>query len=192
MTARPRIRLAVASLTLAAAALAAASCGDDPFRVRWSANPDTVLLYSMARPELNLPSAFEFRNRTRWRVETPEGTGRWDLALDSRNGELVFLPPGALGVESRAGIARFEGMSFADVTEAPADTALYFTEDPVPVGLGTTYAVRTNETVGGFFGTRCVYYAKLEPLEIDVAGGTLRFVFDGARACNNRSLVPPD
>jgi hypothetical protein len=175
---------------VALAGIAAAACGDDPFAVRWAAQPDTVLLFSLARPELNLLSAFDFRNRARLRVEQPGATGRWDAALDTRDGQLVFLPPRVLGVESRAGIVPIDSLTFDEVVAAPADTAVYRTDVAVPIALGVTYVVRTHQTTAGFFGTLCVYYAKLEPLEVDVAAGTLRFVFDGARVCNDRGLVP--
>ena len=192
LDARTRLRRAAVLPMGAALALAAvAACGDDPFAIRWDADPDTVVLFSLARPELNLVSAYNFHIRLAFRVESATATGNWDVALDTRGNELVLLPPGALGIESRAGIARVDGLSFAGVTEAPSDTAAYSRADPVPVSLGTIYVIRTHQGLG-VFGTRCVYYAKLEPLIIDVAGGTLTFVFDENPVCNDRSLVPPD
>lgn len=191
--AHPRPRRAAARLALALAALgSAAACGDDPFEVRWVEDPDTVVLYSLARPELNLPSAFDFHSRTRWLVQTPIATGNWDVALDTRDGELVLLPPGALGIESRAGIAPIDTLTFEALTRAPTDSASYVLDAPVPVRAGTVYAIRTHQAIGGFFGTRCVFYAKMEPLAIDAAAGTLSFVFDESPACNNPSLIPPD
>jgi hypothetical protein len=61
----------------------------------------------------------------------------------------------------------------------------------VPVSAGTVYAIRTNRRTGNF-GSSCVYYAKMEPVAIDVAGGELQFRFVISPVCNNRSLVPPD
>jgi hypothetical protein len=37
-----------------------------------------------------------------------------------------------------------------------------------------------------------VFFAKLEPLVLDVAGGTLEFVFDASPVCNDTRLVPPE
>jgi hypothetical protein len=186
---RARAPLALATLTWVVFALTA--CGDDPFKIRWTIQPDTVLLYSLARPELNLLSGFSFINRIPVRIEAPNATGTWDVALDTRDGGLVLLPPGALGVESRARIATLPGAVFDEVIEAPADTMLYTADQPVQVSMGTVYIVRTNQYVGSF-GTRCVNYGKLEPVAIDAVVGTLSFVFDASPVCNDRKLIPPD
>jgi hypothetical protein len=174
----------------AALAVAAAACGDDPFEFDWSDAPDTVLLYSLAHPDLNLASGFAFLSRSRIRVESPSATGTWDAAVDTRGGEIVLLPPGALGVTSEARIATIEGMALEDVTEAPADTAVYVGDQPVAVAPGTVYVVKTNR-VPGSFGSRCVYYAKVEAVAIDVAAGTLEFRYVTNPVCNSRDLVPP-
>lgn len=179
-------RLAAAFLVLTLAA-----CDDDPFAIRWEVAPDTVLLYSLARPELGLPSAFNFNQRRLIRVEDPGATGSWDLALDTEGGELVLLVPGAMGIESRARITQLEGMTFEEVRKAPADTAAYISDVPVPVELGPIYVVQTGESRGSF-GRLCVYYAKMEALEVDLELGTLQFVYDSSPVCNDRDLVPPE
>ena len=56
------------------ATLGFAACDDDPFRINWEESPDTVLLYSLARPELNLPSAFNLNTRRLVQIETPGAT----------------------------------------------------------------------------------------------------------------------
>ncbi len=190
-TLRRRARAPLGLATLLWVALVLASCGDDPFKIRWTLQPDTVLLYSLARPELNLLSGFSFINRIPIRIEAPNATGSWDVALDTRDGGLVLLPPGALGVESKARIVALPGAEFDEVLEAPADTALYTADGPVPLSLGTVYVVRTNQYIGSF-GTRCVNYGKMEPLVIDAAQGTLSFVFDASPVCNDRKLIPPN
>ena len=98
------------------------ACGSDPFAIKWTSAPDTVLLYSLARPEFNLPSGFNFFGRNAVKVESATATGTWDLALDTKGGELVFLPPGALGVDSRARVtelagARFQGRHVAEIAK---------------------------------------------------------------------------
>jgi len=168
----------------------AASCGDDPFRIDWVEQPDTVLLYSLAVPELNLPSGFDFYNRLRVSVEDAEATGNWDMAVGTVGGRLALLPPGALGVNSKARVAPLAGQRFSEVIEAPADTALYEGRNPVPLELGTVYVWRTRQGYGSF-GTVCVYYAKMEPLVLDAEAGTLTFVFDASPVCNDRRLIPP-
>jgi hypothetical protein len=168
-----------------------ATCGGDPFAFPWVISPDTVLLYSLARPELNLEAAFNFNNRRKVRVEAATATGTWDVAVDTRDGQIVLLPPGALGISSKASVVALPGLSFDDVLEAPEDTAVYSRFEPVPVQMGTVYVVKTGRSPG-IFGTSCSYYAKLEPLVIDVEGGTLRFVFDASPVCNSLRLIPPD
>lgn len=167
------------------------ACDDDPFAINWTSSPDTVLLYSLARPELNLVSGFNFRRRQTVRIEGAEATGNWDMAVDTRGGQIVILPPGALGVESAARIAPMPGETFESLLEAPSDTLLYTANDPVPATVGTAYVVRT-ERYAGAFGTRCVSFGKFQPLDVDPAGGTLTFVFDVSPVCNDRRLIPPD
>jgi hypothetical protein len=180
-----------------AAALAAAlfatltGCDNDPFEIRWNATPDTVRLYSLARPEPNLPSGFGFFDRARIQVETPGATGQWDVALDTENGQLVLKPPGALGISARAAIATLGSVPFDDVDEAPGDTLLYELDDPVVMSTGTVYAIRTNRRTGNF-GSTCVHYGKMEPLIVDVASGEMEFRYVRSQICNDRSLVPPD
>jgi hypothetical protein len=184
---RRRSRLPVLAALLVAGA---AACGDDPYAIDWAASPDTVLLYALARPELNLPSGFDFYNRSAMIVEDANATGQWDMAVDTRLGKIVLLAPGALGVSSKAAVAALKGRTFDDVTEAPADTAQYTSRVPVPVEMGTVYVWRSRQNYG-YYGTSCVYYSKMEPLVIDAAAGTLTFVYDASPACNDRSLIPP-
>jgi len=167
------------------------ACDDDLFQVNWEENPDTVLLYSLARPELNLLSGFDFIGRRAVSIETPDATGKWDMVLDTYEDGLVFLPPGALGVDgTKAQIAPMGDMEFEAVDKAPSDTTLYISDQPVPVELGHVYVVRTREQAG-YYGRQCVYYGKFEPLEQDLVAGTLSFIFDVSPVCNSRKLYPP-
>jgi hypothetical protein len=171
--------------------VAPTACDDDYFQVDWELNPDTVSLFSLARPELNLLSGFDFISRTPVRIESPSATGRWDMVLDTQDGDLVLLPPEAVGVpESRARIIPMGDVLFDEVRRAPSDTTLYIGDEAVPVVIGDVYVVRTRRQAGSF-GRSCVYYGKFEPLEKDVAQGTLTFVFDVSPVCNSRKLFPP-
>jgi hypothetical protein len=122
-------------VVVAAGLIGTLGCGDDPFAIRWTEAPDTVLLYSLVRPEQNLFSGFSFINRVPVRIEAPSATGTWDVVVDTRGGEIVLLPPGALGVDSKARITPMQGMTFEEVIEAPEDTLLY-TADQMPMTLG--------------------------------------------------------
>lgn len=186
---RPRLRLLAVALV---AAPLLTGCDDDPFGFDdWELSPSTALLYSLARPELNLESGFNLLRRQALRVEAAGSTGQWDFLVNTVDGSLVFMTPTALGVETRAGIAVVDGETFESIREAPADSARYTRSEPVDIEVGRLYVVRTNEQSGSF-GRRCVYYGKVEPLEVDVAGGTLRFRYDVSPLCNSRSLVPPE
>jgi hypothetical protein len=89
------------ALTILLLAGAVSACDDDPFGLRdWAAAPDTVLLYSLARPELNLASAFNFDRRLVLRIEAPGSTGQWDVAVDTEGGRLVLLTPLFFGIDS--------------------------------------------------------------------------------------------
>jgi hypothetical protein len=113
------------------------------------------------------------------------------VAVDTRDAQLVLLPPGAFGIVSRARIAPLGAIPFEDVLEAPEDTLLYVADTPVPVTMGTVYVVKTNQSLGSF-SSSCVYHAKVEPVAIDVAQGTLTFRYVTNPVCNSRDLVPPD
>jgi hypothetical protein len=170
---------------------ALAACDDDLFRVDWVESPDTVLLYSLARPELNLLSAFDFINRVAVRIESPNATGRWDLVVDTQEGDLVFLPPEAVGVTgSKARIIPMGPVRFEDLRTAPSDTTLYIGHQAVPIVLGHTYVIRTRQEQG-FYGQICVFYGKLEALAKDLDAGTVTIVFDASPVCNSRKLYPP-
>ncbi len=167
------------------------ACDDDLFKIDWEERPDTVFLYSLARPELNLLSAYDFISRTPVKIESPSATGSWDLVLDTQDGDLVFLPPQAVGIPtSRAAISPMGDVPFADVRKAPSDTIKYVKDAPVPMELGHVYVIRTREKAGRY-GQTCVYYGKFQPLEKDLVAGTLRFLFDTSPVCNSRKLYPP-
>ena len=170
-----------------ACAVALAGCDDELLEPTWSAAADTAVLYSLARPELDLESAFQFFGRTTVRLERPGTATLWDIALDTRAGQLVLLTPAAFGIDSRVRIAALPGQSFDLVTEAPADTLLSTAVNPVPVQSNATYVVRTRVDENG-----CSKYAKLQPLALDVPQGRLQFQYDANPFCNDRRLVPPD
>jgi hypothetical protein len=169
--------------------LALPGCEDSFADPTWVALPDTAILFSLARPELELESAFNFYERRTVALERPGAATVWDVALDTRGGQLVLIAPGALGITSRARVTTLPGMTFAEVQEAPLDTLAYTATTPVPLSTSSVYVIRTAGSAqcgGGSF------YAKMQPLAIDVASGRLEFVYDSSPFCNDRRLVPPD
>ena len=181
----------IALLPLLILTMSASGCNDNNAALTWVSFPDTVVMYSLARPELTLFSAFNFSRRSTVRIEAAGSSTEWDVALDTRGGQLVLIPPGAFGISSRARVAQLPGMTFDEILEAPQDTLLYSGAQPVPVDLNSAYVVRTDLRASPFGGT-CTFYAKLQPLAIDVAAGSLEFVFDASSWCNDRRVVPPE
>lgn len=175
-----------------------AGCDDDFVR-EWSAVPDTVLLYSLSRPEyIGRESAFNFIIGVppfipEVVVEDLNNTGNWDLALIDQGNDLALVPASAfVGLASRAGIADIGPGVLEDIRTAPGDTAQFKTT-AVPIRLGTIYVVRSRRAqCPGGFGASGVFYSKMEALEIDKAAGTLLFRRISNPYCNDRALIPPE
>ena len=177
---------------LVASVFGAGACGENIFDIKWTtANVRTVLLYSLARPEINLPTAFDFVERRAFEIHAPGVTGSWDLAVDTRDGQLVFLPPGALGLTSEVMVLAMPGMEFDDVLRAPRDSTMYTKDEPLLVDTGTVYVLRTHQGRSQF-GVACVFYGKLQPVTVDQARGTVVFEYDVNTLCDDRALVPED
>ena len=99
---------------LAASVLGLTACGENIFDIKWTVSRvSTVLLYSLARPELNLPSGFDFVDRREIEIQQPGVTGLWDLLVDTQDGQLVFVPPGALGIDSEVMVLPIPDMAGA-------------------------------------------------------------------------------
>lgn len=186
-----RVRALPALTGALAVMFVATACDDDPFAFDWNDAPDTVQLYSLARPELGLVSAYSFFQGLELEVEVAGNAGQWDIAVDTRGGEIVLLAPPVLGIFTEAEIATLENERLADVTRAPSDTLLYVSDEPVVVAQGNVYVVRTNRSPGSF-GRTCSYYSKVEAVDIDPVGGTLVFRHVTNPVCNDRDLVPPN
>lgn len=119
----------------------------------------------------------------------------WDVALRLRNGQLVLAPPTAVGLTSpqlrRAGITEaVTDRTFETLTEAP-QSSRYVTDQPVVLRQGAVYVVRSRVTGGGF-GGQCIYYAKLQPLELNVAAGTARLRVAANTLCSDTRLSAED
>lgn len=184
---------ATALFTLAALA-GVAACDDDLGPLNWDSLPDTVAIYSLARPELlGLPSALNVASVNARvevvRVELPGATGLWDVALSEEGGGFVLLPAGAVqGVTVRPGIAVVEGEAFEDVLRAPGDTAAYTRSAPVPVRTDVVYVIRSGQRPT----SACVYYAKARAVALDASAGRLEIEVVRNPYCRDRYLVPPD
>lgn len=174
-----------------AGAFTLVACDDDPFALRWTADADTVRLFALSLPQANLVSAIDFSSRSPVRIESPTAEGRWDVAIDYREGQFVWLPAGALGVVSEAAIGVLENETFLGAEKAPGDTLRYVRDEGLPIRLGEVYVVRTRRSAGAF-GSRCSYYGKVEALDLDSEARAVTFQFDVSPVCNSRDLVPPN
>ena len=170
--------------------VALVGCGDDPFTIKWSENPDTVRLHALSRPEPNLFSAFDFHSRVAKRLEAVSTGILWDVVTDVQDDGFVWLPPGSLDISSDAALAILEGETFESAARAPSDTARYLKDRPIPIEAERIYVVRTRRIQGSF--SACNYYGKIEVLEMDRIGGMIRFRFDLNPVCNDPALIPPD
>jgi hypothetical protein len=178
-------------LLLAGVVASTAACEDDLGLDVWSASPDTITLYSLSRPDLiNQPSAYDFVNRIVLRVESPNSTGSWDVALRHEGSQLALVPAaGFQGQVSRAGLAVISGATFEELEEAPEDTARY-TSGAVVVTPGQVLVIRTRRTACAFSASS--RYGKIKIIDVNPTAGVLRFATIVNPFCNDRSLVPPE
>lgn len=167
------------------------ACDDDPFETAWNENRTEVTVYALNHPDDVTQTAWDLLPGAGRRLEDPDTGNDWDLAMREEDGTFYFLPPRNLGVPSRVGIHRVPNVEWEDVREAPADTAAYETREPVEVAEDDIYVVRTREQ-SDRFGRVCVFYAKLEPVDLDSDLLRLRFTYDINPRCSDRNLVPDD
>lgn len=174
-----------------------AACGDstgldfNPLLVQ-----DTVLIAAPLAQNADLPTALDITGNGGGGVwggrfpELPRDALEWDFALRIRDGQLVLLPARLIGVPgARSAITQaLSGETFEGLREVPGQSALS-AENAVPLRAGAVYAARSRETVGGFFGA-CVQFAKLSPLEVDVAQGRARIQIVTNERCGDPRLVP--
>lgn len=193
------MRRFLAPLPLAVLALLTA-CEDDQFRIDPLLTTDTV---TIAAPQAGstLPSALDVTaaggviqgGRFPEQVRDAE---QFDLVLRRRDGQLAFVPAGVLGLRdlrgdtSRAGITQpLNGQTFAGLEEAPERNA-FVTDRPVPVQQGAVYAVRSRVVSCGFSGGE--QYAKLQPLDVEPATGTVTLQITTNERCQDTRLVEPE
>jgi len=173
--------------------LLSVACDDGLEPSPWNATPDTLVLYSASRAEyVNLGSGLDITSDpvTTIPLEAPGVTGNWDFALLDVNGGLALVPAVTLApvTGSRSRLLELQGAVLADVEEAPSDSTRY-TAQPVQLRTGSVYVLRSRRSSCGY--TNGSRYAKLQPVEVDVARGIVRFAIVRNPFCDLRSLVPP-
>ena len=173
-------------LMLLSSAAVTTACEDELLFPEMDVIADTVVLYSAARENLTgLPAAFNFVTLQRIPIEVAGASGQWDVMLTEQNGQLVFVPAGAIPeLAALAEITVVEGTSFDALTRAPSGNDVYVTE-PVSVRSGVVYVVRTRSSP-------CTLYAKFRVLAADADDGNVRFEFLQNPNCGNRALEVED
>lgn len=176
------------------AATVVAGCDDDLGPRDWDATPDTVLLWSLERPDLlGFPSGFDFIGSQRIIVESPAASGRWDLVVTEEDGTLAFTPPGWFpNLAEGPAVAEITDQAFDELERVPSDIELR-TDVRMPLEVGGVYVLRTRTEICDIRGfTAGPRYARIHVLDIDVDAGTVTFEYVDNPICNNRSLVPPE
>jgi hypothetical protein len=123
-------------------------------------------------------------------IETEAGAGTWDILLIDQNGGLALAPAALFpGVESEAGVAIILNETFDAVVRAPGEDERYSLE-PVQLRLDAVYVLRSRQV--SCATSSGPVYAKVRPIEINVAAGTFTFEYVDNPNCGDRDLVPAE
>lgn len=113
----------------------------------------------------------------------------WDFAVRQQGVDLAFVPAGAVGLMSNAGVSRPDPRTFEEIREAPRANDAYVTDSAVVVQPAGVYLARSRTY--RVRGTNCVNYAKLQVLDVDTLDAVqVELVTNGG--CRNNRLVPED
>jgi hypothetical protein len=180
-------------LLVLALLIGAAACDDvSGFQVDPLLATDTVDVYAPLEANAELPTALDIvaRNLVIGGGRFPERTvhaGQWDFAVRVREGEMVLVPAGALGLEYEPLLTRaLAGQSFEALTRAP-ERAAFVADSAVVMRTGSVYAARSR-LASTVFGA-CNQYAKLQPLEVDPVAGSLRLLITTNEQCGDNRLT---
>lgn len=119
----------------------------------------------------------------------------WDVTIRRGEGTLLFAPAGIfefqnpVGGTTTAAVTAPMERALDELRQAPSEGA-FIGDSMIPIRTGFVYVVRSRATGASFGG--CQNYAKVEPLSVDVAGGTVQLRVIGNARCNDRRLVEED
>lgn len=156
---------------------------------------DTVdLAAPLVDPEI--PTALDIAyGNSGIRGRFPELVGHaqeWDIAIRREDGEMRFAPAAVFGFQNPIGGASTAAVTLPleraidEVREAPGESQLRG-DTTVAIRTDRVYVVRSRRTAASFAG--CENYAKVQPLTVDAAAGTVRLRVVGNARCNDRRLV---
>jgi hypothetical protein len=186
--------LRYASVLTVGLALALAGCDDGFGPGDWTADAETLVLFSAQRPEnLGLPGALDVSAVRTVRIESPGETGlggylNWDFALVEADGQFALAPVGLFGTDDRASALAVPGTTFQELRRAP-DPGDFPEARVTPLQTGVVYAVRTRRVNCGL--SMGVRYGKLQLLDTDPAQGSIRVLVQRNPFCNDRAVEPP-
>ncbi len=119
---------------------------------------------------------------------------QWDFAIRREGGELLLIPAGVFGFQnptggvSRAAVSTPVNRPLGEILRVNAD--LLRGDTAVALEEGEVYMLRSRRTNAAFGG--CENFAKLHPLEVDVAAGRVKLHVIGNARCNDPRLAPED
>ncbi len=171
--------------------LSLGACDDPAFRIDPILASDTVEVFAPTAANAGRPTALDitslqlFIQGARF-PERASDAEQWDFVVRLRNGELTLVPASVVGLTSRAALAGpLAAQTFEDVREAPA-ASTFSTDSTVVMRQGQVYGARSRAISG------CTQYAKLQPLEVDVAAGRLLLRITTNERCGDLRLVAED
>jgi hypothetical protein len=179
-------------------ALVLVGCDDSTrFQIHPILVSDTVTVYAPLPQNAGLPYGLDITSDGAFGVmggrfpEHPDHALQWDFLVQVQNGQVVLVPPRVLGVtDSRAAITLpLQGVTFEELREAPG-AAAFVGDSAIAMVPGNVHAARSREL--GIFGGACIQYSKLQPLEVDVATGSLHLRIVTNERCADPRLVPLD
>ncbi|MET0397339.1 MAG: hypothetical protein ABW277_10985 [Longimicrobiaceae bacterium] len=190
-------RLVLALPLLATTALSLAAC-DDPTGIGEQVIvTDTVTIGVPSLVPDSVPTALDVISGDGLSLgggrfpERPSEADVWDVTVRLQNGTFSLLPRGAVGLESqRAAVTdAIAGTTFEGLDEAPASSR-FNSARGVALSVGSVYVVRSR--VYRLSTVNCWQFAKVQPLALNAAAGTVTLAVATSAGCQDTRLAPED
>jgi hypothetical protein len=183
----------LAALLILAAPLAAGCDDGTGYDIHPILVNDTVIVAAPIPQTEGLPTALDitpdgFGNVYGGRFpERPRDALEWDFLVRIEDGEIVLVPGVEAGTPtSQAALTPpIEGETFESLRETPGQST-FRSDTTIAMVEGAVYAARSRALSG------CTQFAKMEPLEVDVANGVLEIQLVTNQLCGDARLVPLD
>ncbi len=113
------------------------------------------------------------------------------MTVRLQNGIFSLLPRGAVGLESlRAAVTEaIPGTTFEGLDEAPSSSR-FSSSRGVALAVGSVYVVRSR--VYRVQGINCWQFAKVQPMALSAAAGTVTLAVATSAGCQDTRLAPRD